>query len=38
MRILRYRDPLGAIHHARLHDDGSRERLEGEGLRPSPAP
>jgi 2-keto-4-pentenoate hydratase/2-oxohepta-3-ene-1,7-dioic acid hydratase in catechol pathway len=32
MRILRYRDPEGAIHHARLHADGSRERLEGDLL------
>ena len=30
MRILRYRDPEGAIHHAQLHPDGSRERLEGD--------
>jgi 2-keto-4-pentenoate hydratase/2-oxohepta-3-ene-1,7-dioic acid hydratase in catechol pathway len=30
MRILRYRDPEGVIRHAQLHDDGCRERLEGD--------
>lgn len=43
MRIQRYRDPQGALHHAQLHDDGSQERLVGDpfgpealdGLRPT---
>jgi 2-keto-4-pentenoate hydratase/2-oxohepta-3-ene-1,7-dioic acid hydratase in catechol pathway len=30
MRILRYRDRQGAIQHAQLHPDGSRERLAGD--------
>jgi 2-keto-4-pentenoate hydratase/2-oxohepta-3-ene-1,7-dioic acid hydratase in catechol pathway len=30
MRLFRYADPHGAIHHGRLHPDGSRERLEGD--------
>jgi 2-keto-4-pentenoate hydratase/2-oxohepta-3-ene-1,7-dioic acid hydratase in catechol pathway len=30
MRILRYRDPAGVIHHGQLHADGTRERLEGD--------
>ncbi|MFM7266245.1 MAG: fumarylacetoacetate hydrolase family protein [Cyanobium sp.] len=43
MRIQRYLDPEGALHHAQLHDDGSQERLVGDpfgpegpaGLRPT---
>lgn len=38
MPILRYVDPDGAVHHGRLHPDGSRERLLGNpatGLIPS---
>jgi hypothetical protein len=42
MKLLRSRAPQGAIPHARLHPDGSRERLAGDlpagrvsGLRPS---
>ena len=30
MRLFRYADPQGAIHHGRLHADGSRERLTGD--------
>jgi 2-keto-4-pentenoate hydratase/2-oxohepta-3-ene-1,7-dioic acid hydratase in catechol pathway len=29
MPIFRYSDPEGAVHHDRLHPDGSREWLEG---------
>ena len=30
MRLFRYADPEGVIHHGRLHADGSRERLSGD--------
>ena len=43
MRIQRYCDPEGVLHHAQLHDDGAQERLVGDpfgpegsaGLRPT---
>jgi len=30
MKIVRYRDPLGGLHHARLHPGGDLEQLEGD--------
>ena len=30
MKIVRYREAAGAIHHARLHSDGRLERLTGD--------
>ena len=30
MALFRYADPEGVVHHALLHGDGSRERLEGD--------
>lgn len=32
MKIVRYRDPDGSIHHGRLHPDGSTTRLDGDLL------
>ena len=37
MRIQRYRDPEGVLHHAQLHDDGAQERLVGDPFGPEGA-